>query len=210
MPVKEAPIDSLRSYLPDAAYEHVLQYLHHYKIHLKITRERSTVLGDYRHAVHDKNHRISINGNLNKFSFLVTLIHEIAHLVTFEEYGNRVQAHGNEWKKNFSMLLAYFLQHDIFPDDIKKVLMQSLQNPAASSCADDDLIRVLKKYDQQKQNSYLVEQIPAGHCFRIKGGRVFRKLEKVRKRYKCEEVPSKRIYLFSPVYEVELMSEKEQ
>src|SRR5689334_6529072 len=131
MPAKEAPLDNLRSYLPDGAFEHVLEYIQRYKIHLKITRDRTSVLGDYRHAHHDKNHRISINGNLNSYSFLVTLIHEIAHLVTFEEYGNRVLSHGNEWKKNNAMLLAYFLQHDIFPPDVKKVLQQSIHNPAA-------------------------------------------------------------------------------
>lgn len=203
MPVKEAPLDSLRSYLPDAAFEHVSEYLHHYKIHLKITKERISVLGDYRHAVHQKNHRISVNGNLNKYSFLITLLHEIAHLVTFEEFGNRVQSHGGEWKKNYSMLLAYFLQHDIFPADVKSVLMQSLKNPAASSCADDDLIRVLKNHDEKKSNHHLVEELPPGSLFRIKGGRVFLKQEKIRKRYKCIEVTTKKVYLFSPVYEVE-------
>ncbi len=205
MPAKEAPLDSLRHYLPDAAFDHVMEYLHRYHIHLKITRERASVLGDYRHAHLGKNHRISINGNLNKFSFLITLLHEIAHLVTFEEFGNRVQAHGQEWKKNYSMLLAYFLQHDIFPADIKSVLLQSLKNPAASSCADDDLIRVLKNYDAKKNNHLLVEELPDGATFIIKGGRVFRKLEKVRKRYKCIELATKKVYLFSPVYEVELM-----
>lgn len=203
MPVKESPLDALKNYLPEGSFEHVCVYLQQYKIHLKITRERRSVLGDYRHALHHKNHRISVNGNLNPYSFLITLLHEIAHLTTFEQYGNRVQAHGSEWKKNYSLLLAYFMEHRIFPGDIQQVLLQSFKNPAASSCADDDLIRVLKRYDAAKDNHCLVEEIAEGAAFRIPGGRVFIRQEKVRKRYKCTELGTKKIYLFSPVYEVE-------
>ena len=84
MPKKEAPIDHLQNFLPPNTYEPVLEYLQHYKVHLTVTRERKTILGDYRHQTHHANHRISVNGNLNPFSFLVTLLHELAHLLTFE------------------------------------------------------------------------------------------------------------------------------
>src|SRR6478672_9215366 len=104
MSKQEAPIEYLKRYIPGPAAERVLQYLHQYKVHLTITRERKSVLGDYRHATGYNNHRISINGNLNQYSFLITLIHELAHLVTFEKYGNRVYAHGNEWKQLYATL----------------------------------------------------------------------------------------------------------
>ncbi|MCW3106689.1 MAG: hypothetical protein JWQ09_1195, partial [Segetibacter sp.] len=42
--------------------------------------------------------------------------------------------------------------------------------------------------------------------FKMKDGRVFKKGEKLRKRYRCEEVGTKKVYLFSPVFEVQLMS----
>ena len=93
---QEAPLEYLQRYLPAGAGELVMQYLHHYKVHLTITRERKTLYGDYRHATRDRNHRISVNGNLNKFSFLITLVHELAHLLTFQQYGNRVASHGKE------------------------------------------------------------------------------------------------------------------
>jgi len=129
----------------------VEHYLHQYKVHLTITRSRATVLGDYRHAIHGKNHRISVNGNLNPYAFLITLLHELAHLLTFQFHGNRVAAHGREWKKQFSELLKTFIQAEIFPDIIKDSLLKSLHNPAASSCADDDLLRVLRHYDEKKR-----------------------------------------------------------
>src|SRR6476620_1179794 len=116
---KEAHISTLQDYLPPGTYDAVLGYLHHYHVHLTVARERKSILGDYRHRVNGKNHRISVNGNLNKYSFLITLLHELAHLLTFEKFGNRVAAHGREWKVIFGQLLARFIEHKVFPEDIR-------------------------------------------------------------------------------------------
>lgn len=205
MPKQEAPLLQLQSYLPAGSFEEVLYYLQHYKVHLTISRRRESVLGDYRHAMADKAHRISVNGNLNKYAFLITLLHELAHLFTYEQFGHRVQAHGREWKNEFGKILARFLLKKIFPADIEKALINSLQNPAASSCGDEKLLRVLHRYDEKKEGVHLVEQIPQGALFIIKGGRIFKKGEKIRKRYKCTEVKTGKLYLFSAMYEVNVL-----
>ena len=202
MSKKEAPFSQLQNYLPPHTYEAVVGYLHFYKVHLTVTRERKSLLGDYRHRTPAKAHRISVNGNLNKYAFLITLLHELAHLLTFEKWGHKVAAHGREWKSVFGQLLAQFIEHNVFPDDIKKVLLQSLHNPAASSCADAALLRILKNYDERKSDVHFVEDIPEGSLFKTHDGRIFQKGEKIRKRFRCEEVATKKIYLFSPVYEV--------
>lgn len=202
MPKQEAPLHQLKQYLPEGSFDEVSNYLLQYKVQLTITRERKTVLGDYRNSIAGKNHRISVNGNLNPFAFLITLLHELAHLFTYERFGHRVQAHGAEWKSEFSKLLARFLLKKIFPEDIQKTLLKTLQNPAASSCADTALLRVLHQYDEKREGVTLVESLPAGAVFGIKGGRTFRKEDKVRKRFKCVELATGRVYLFSPVYEV--------
>jgi SprT protein len=202
MPKQEVPLQQLHDYLPENSYEDVLHYLHHYKVHLTVTRQRQSILGDYRHAHDGKAHRISINGNLNKFSFLVTLLHELAHLFTYERYGHRVQAHGQQWKQEFGKILTQFLAKKVFPADIETALLKSINNPAASSCGDEPLLRVLRNYDIKKTGAYLVEQLPDGSEFMIKGGRSFRKGEKIRKRYKCIEIATGKWYLFSGVYEV--------
>ncbi|HEU4554141.1 MAG TPA: SprT-like domain-containing protein [Chitinophaga sp.] len=201
---QEAPLHALTAYLPEGTFEPVIAYLTGYKVHLTITRERKSLLGDYRHPDSRGGHRISVNGNLNKYAFLITLLHELAHLVTFMHYGNRVASHGKEWKQAFSGILQQFVGKDFLPHDIEAALRQSMHNPGASSCADDNLMRVLKNYDKRKENHYFVEQVPLHQLFRTKDGRVFRRGEKIRKRYRCEEVSTRRIYLFSPVYEVEL------
>ncbi|MCW3463569.1 SprT-like domain-containing protein [Chitinophaga nivalis] len=204
---KEAPLNALASYLPEGTFGQVMEYVSTYKVHLTITKERQSILGDYRHPDgQGKGHRISINGSLNKYSFLLTLLHEIAHLTTFNKYANRVAAHGKEWKQEFSFILRGFVGKNLLPPDVELAVRQSMLNPAASSCADEDLMRVLKNYDRKKENHVLVEQVPLNGQFKIKDGRIFRKGEKVRKRYRCEEVASHRLYLFSPVYEVELIS----
>ena len=104
----------------------------------------------------------------------------------------------------YGQLLKQFLEHKIFPGPIEKELLVSLQNPAASSCAEDGLLRVLRSYDQRATGHHLVEELPPGAVFRTKDGRVFQKGEKLRKRFKCTEIKTGKLYLFSPVYEVEM------
>lgn len=199
---KEVPVDHLQYFLPDGTGPAVTAWLHQYKVHLTVARERKSILGDYRHKTHHHNHRISVNGNLNKYAFLITLLHELAHLLTFEQYGNRVSAHGKEWKKLFGQMLKEFVEKKVFPTDIEEELRISLHNPAASSCAEEGLIRVLRRYDPINSDHRLVEEIPLQGLFSIQGDRVFRKMEKLRKRIKCLEIKTGRIYLFSPVFEV--------
>jgi SprT protein len=203
---QEAPLHALAAYLPDGTFEQVMAYIVEYKVHLTLTRERQSILGDYRHPDRKGGHRISVNGTLNKYAFLITLLHEIAHLITFIHFGNRVASHGKEWKGEFSKILKQFVGKGFLPADVEEAVRQSIQNPAASSCADDNLMRTLKRYDKRKENHFFVEQIPLHQLFRTKDGRIFKKGEKIRKRYRCEEVATSRIYLFSPIYEVELAS----
>lgn len=208
MAANEHPLQALAAFLPDGTFEKVADYLHKHKVHLTLTRERKSVLGDYRNAIPGKNHRITVNQNLNKYSFLITLLHELAHLLTFEQYGHRVMSHGKEWKAIYSSLLATFVQHNVFPADITHALRHSISNPAASSCAEEGLMRVLRKYDPKKENVHLLEELPANALFATTDGRVFKKGERLRKRYRCQEVKTGLVYLFSPVYEVRIVEGK--
>ena len=202
---QEAPLQYLQKFIPEMASALALQYLQQYKVHLTITRERKTILGDYRHATSYKTHRISVNGNLNKYSFLITLIHELAHLVTFIQFGTKVQSHGREWKNLYAVLLKSFIELAIFPPDILLALQQSMHNLPASSCADEALMRILKRYDKQQNGLVMVEQIQDGKLFEIDKGKIFKKGKKLRKRYQCIEVNTGKVYLFSPVYEVKVV-----
>src|SRR6476661_6005761 len=198
MPKKEAPISSLQKFLPPNTYDAVLHYLNFYRVHLTVARERRSILGDYRHRTPHQTHRISENGNLNAYAFLITLLHELAHLLTFEKWGNKVQSHGKEWKQIFGQLLAQFVQHKIFPPDIEAALLKSISNPAASSCADMNLLKTLRRYDAKQTSGTLIEELPLQTLFKTRDGKVFQKVAKARKRFKCVEVATGKLYLFSP------------
>lgn len=202
MPKEEVHIDHLQRYLPDGSYALVREYLDRYHVQLTISRERQTLLGNYKKPAGQNRHLISVNGNLNPFSFLITLIHELAHLLAFELHGNRIEPHGKEWQTLYAKLLSVFMEGKIFPADILSVLQHSLRRPAASTCAETHLTRVLAKYDTHTDGLFFVEELTEGQYFSIKGGRVFQRGEKRRTRFFCTEITTKRIFLFSGVYRV--------
>jgi hypothetical protein len=202
----EHPMHSLAAYLPDGSFEDAVNYIHHYKVHLTVSRKRQSILGDYRHAAIGKNHRISINGNLNKYEFLITLLHEIAHLLTFEQFTNRVDAHGKEWKLIYGKLLLAFLQKNIFPADITAALYQTVNNPAATANGETELLKVLRNYNTIKKEGFtIIEQLPAGSYFETEKGRVFKKGLKRRKRFECLEMSTGKLYSFSAIAEVKIV-----
>lgn len=206
MAFEEHPMQALAAFLPEGSFDAVVAFLHHYKVHLTVTKKRKTVLGDYRHAFRGQNHRITVNSNLNQYEFLVTLLHELAHLLTFEQYGNRAEAHGKEWKSQYGMLLRQFLDKKIFPADIERALHQSVINPAATANGEVALMMVLRKYDtQRKEGYYHIAELPVGSLFQTDDKKTFQKGEKRRSRYTCTEIKTGLKYSFSPVYEVRLL-----
>src|SRR5665647_100926 len=204
---KESPLHQLNPYLPEGSFDGVVAYIVEHKVHLTITRERQTILGNYRHRHLDKNHRITVNGNLNKYSFLITLLHELGHLLAYEKYGNEIPAHGAQWKNEYGKILAGFVSKKIFPEDIEAELLLTLKNPAASSCAEAPLLRILRKYDPDKPGVFLLEELPEKSFFKVKNGRIFSKGNRIRKRFLCQDMTTKKLFLFSPVAEVELVKE---
>jgi len=203
----EHPLHALANYLPDGAFEPVVQLIHQYKVHLTVTRERKSVLGDYRHPFLGSNHKITVNGNLNKYEFLITLLHELAHLLCFEQYRNRVEAHGKEWKNIYGSLLKAFIDLDLFPEDIKKSLKKTLLNPAATANGETALLLVLRRYNPvQKAGVVVLAHLADGTLFKEIKGRTFRKIKLRRKRIECIELATGNIYLFSALSEVEILN----
>lgn len=196
----------LSDYLPEDAVEEAFNWIVEKDVHLKISKQRKTKLGDYRAPVRHSNHRISINHNLNKYSFLITFVHEFAHLLVWEKHKNRVEPHGKEWKEKYRDLMIVFLNKKIFPEDIEKVLTKSIENSKAASTSDLKLSRILKKYDAQ--NDFLtLEDLEENVVFFIEGGRRFKKGQKQRTRYKCQDIDNKKIYLvhaLTAVYELDI------
>ncbi len=191
----------IKDFVPESAVEKAVQWIIDYKIKLTVTNRRQSIYGDYRSPNRTTGHRISVNGDLNKYAFLITFIHEVAHLIVWEHHKNRVRSHGQEWKNVYSRLISEFITSGIFPEDISAALKQHIHNPAASSCVDNRLTKVLSRYYEKP--ALHVEDLTIGELFKINSGRVFRLENKIRKRYRCVEVKTNAVYLFSAVAEVE-------
>lgn len=204
----EHPLDALKQFLPNGSFDPVVQLIHQYKVHLTVTKARKSVLGDYRHPFLGANHKISVNGNLNQFEFLITLLHELAHLLCYEAYKNRVEAHGQEWKAIYGNLLSQFIQLDIFPEDIQKCLLKTIKNPAATANGETQLLLVLRKYNPlQKEGVQFIANIAEGTLFEAMKGKVFRRGKKRRIRIECVEVSTGHVYSFSALTEVKVIQE---
>lgn len=150
----------LSRFLPSETSNYVATMLFDKVVHFTVSKKRNTKLGDYRPPFRGSPHRISVNGDLNKYSFLVTTLHELAHLITFEKYGHRVKPHGTQWKLEFRHVCAPVLSMGILPEDVTMALHNYLKNAKASSCTDDRLYRVLRRYD--KMVGVTLEQLATG------------------------------------------------
>jgi hypothetical protein len=192
----------LKKYLPERAVASCLQLIKETGVHLKIVNERVTRHGDYR-QMPDGRHQITVNATLNQYRFLITLIHEIAHLVAFEKYGRRIKPHGHEWKHTFQRLMLPFIRPEVFPSKLLPLLAKHFKNPKASSSTDAKLSVALKCYDEQHSDKSYVFELPLGSVFRLYNGKIYKKGNRRIKRYECVELNSGKIYLFQPNAEVE-------
>ncbi|MBW8049715.1 MAG: SprT family zinc-dependent metalloprotease [Cytophagales bacterium] len=182
-----------RNLFPENAVRYCFDLWKKYHFEFIVTKSRITKLGDCRLNLPGKSdlkYTITVNEDLNQYSFLITYLHEIAHLVTgleFDEtacrtYGRRrVAPHGKEWKKNLKKLIEPLLLNDIssgpsrngtgsesglsiagniFPDDLLYPLIKFSQNPKASSYTDFELIKALHKYDEKPASQQSVSNSP--------------------------------------------------
>ena len=192
----------LKKYLPERAVLPCFELIQQTQVHLKIVNERVTRHGDYR-RMSDGRHQITVNATLNKYRFLITLIHEIAHLVAFEKYGRRIKPHGLEWKHTFQHLMLPFLRPDIYPEKILTYLATYLKNPIASTDSDVNLSLALRNGIAQKGKTFIFE-VPNGYTFQYKNI-LYKRGVKRRTRFECLNLTNKKVYLFNQNAEVLLI-----
>ncbi len=178
--------------------EPVIVLLDKYPCQLKIAKRRATKHGDFR-RYKDGRVQISVNDDPNPYRFLITLLHELAHRVTFEECG-RVKPHGREWKKNFQSLMLPFLRPAVFPEEVLGRLAHHMKKPHASTDGDIELSLALRNHDPERSGS-MVYELPDQSLFQYRN-RIFVKGEKRRTRFECIEVATHRKYIFHPHAEV--------
>ncbi|WP_437438456.1 SprT-like domain-containing protein [Polaribacter filamentus] len=167
---------------------------------LFIVNQRATKHGDFRKLPSGR-FQITVNNNLNKYQFLLTLIHEIAHHVTHQKFG-RVQPHGQEWKTVFQHLMLPFIHPEIYPKEILPYLATYLKNPKASTDADVNLSLALKGFSADSGKHFIFD-IPFGNLFEFKNA-IYKRGNKRRTRYECLNMHTKKVYLFNQNAEVKI------
>ena len=195
-----------QKYIPAAALTSCLELTESLQVRIKIVKLRVSRHGDYKRLANGQ-HIITLNATANQYRFLITFVHEIAHLRAFEQYGRTIRPHGKEWKQVFKYLMLPFLRPDVFPSDLLPLLASHFKNPKASSSTDADLALALRRYDPPKDTIPVLE-IPQGSIFEMYNGKKFKKGGTRVKRIECMELSTGRLYLFQPNAEVLLIKNK--
>ena len=181
--------------IPEASLEYVKSLILSENITIKLKKSRKTKHGDFSVK---KNGlcMITINDDLNQYRFLITLIHEISHYKAYKNYGPYIKPHGVEWKNIFKNLLLPIINPEIIPNDILRPLAIYAKNPKASSDTDLNLSLALNRYNINQYD--YVFGLSNGSVFKASNDRVYVMIKKLRKRYECMDIITKKLYLFSP------------
>ena len=191
-------IHKLSKYIPENSIFLVQEILEEHHIEIKIVNNRTSKHGDFKRLLNGS-FQITINNSLNEYQFLLTLIHEIAHFVTYKQ-NKRAKPHGIEWKRNFQHLMLPFIQPSIYPQELLPLLANYFKNPKASTGADVKLTYALKQFDENTGKSFIFD-LNEGNLFNFKG-KTYKKGATGRTRIECVEMHSKRTYLFNQNAEV--------
>jgi hypothetical protein len=188
------------SFIPPKAIPFVQFLIDAHFFDLLIVNQRQTKHGDFRKLPNGK-YQITVNNNLNKHQFLLTLVHEIAHHVTHQKFG-RVQPHGQEWKKVFQHLMLPFLRLEIYPKEMIGHLANYLKNPKASTDSDVRLSLALRGNIAEEGKNFIFS-LPFGTLFIFKNA-IYKRGNMRRTRIECLEMKTKKVYLFNQNVEVKL------
>jgi len=194
-------IQSLEKYLPQNTLPYLRKWFSEYYIHIKVTRNRNSKLGDYR-KLRDNTHEITINSTLAPPLFFFVLTHELAHLIAFEKYGRRISAHGNEWKHTFREMLLESIE--VYEEDLRSIIVKFSQSPKANFMSSPDLVRYFHIENHDDEDLY-VEELQKGEHFLYRNEKyVLEGL--IKKNYLCMNLVTGRKYSFKPLARVKKCS----
>lgn len=185
---------ALNPYLPEGTSTTIASWIVDHGIQFVVAKPRQSKLGDFRPGSRHAPSRISVNGDLNPFAFLITTVHEFAHLECHNKHGRRVSPHGKEWKQLYSSMLVPFMKKEVFPEIIHKALEYHITAPSASSCSCAVLNKALAKYDNADVT--FLSDLTVGSSFLFRD-EYYKAIERRRTRYLCERLTDGKKYLIS-------------
>ncbi|MFY0643937.1 MAG: SprT-like domain-containing protein [Bacteroidia bacterium] len=172
--------------------EVITEYLNKHECELILCKPRRSKLGDF--SVRGKQKRIKINRNLNQFRFMLTLIHEIAHLKTHYELGWKCKPHGEEWKDNYRLLLEIWKIGDLFSHSVELINLFNYEvaKPSACSGIHKEKEAVLGQFDSNNTGVQL-GNVAEGQEFIFKEV-LYRKIKNRRTRTLCIRLSNQKMY----------------
>jgi SprT protein len=176
--------NSIIVYIEDLIVLHKIQFI--------LSKPRKTKLGDYRAIPNENLFIITVNDNLNPVQFLITVLHELAHHVTWIKYKRFVKPHGKEWKQEYQRVFMPILTNEHIDEPLKIMLASHLKNPKASSYSDTHLNKFLNS--NFNQSITRVADTPMDKPF-VLGKRTFVKEKKLRTRFLCTDLGNNKKYL---------------
>lgn len=185
---------ALSPYLPEGTSGIIAEWIVEHGVKFVVAKPRATKLGDFRAGNKRMASRISVNGDLNPYAFLITTVHEFAHLECHLEHGWGVKPHGAEWKRVYTSMLLPFMEMSVFPSEIHEALTHHIASPSASSCSCPVLHKALSLFDDG-QTTFLAE-MTQGSIFAFRE-EAYSVLEKKRTRYLCKRLSDGKKYLIS-------------
>ena len=183
----------LEGHVPGASVAYCYHLWERYQFDFVASKPRRTRLGDFC-ARPGHRERITVNINLNPYNFLITYLHEVAHLEVYRRYKRRQPPHGKAWKSHFHELLVPVMNEHNFPDAVLAPLLRYAQNPTASTATYLPLMQALKNIDAPQTDLVMVSQLPEGQLFRL-NQKVFVRGTLRRTRVVCVEKASQKKYL---------------
>lgn len=194
-------IQSLEKYLPQNTLLYLRKWFSDYYIHIKVTKNRNSKLGDYR-KLRDNSHEITINSTLAPQLFFFVLTHELAHLIAFEKYGRRISPHGNEWKLTFREMLLESL--NVYEEDLKPIIIKFSHSPKANFMASPDLVKYFH-IETHDDNLQYIEELSKGDQF-VYRNQTYLLEGLIKKNYLCMNLATGRKYSFKPLARVKKCS----
>ena len=178
----------------------IATYLEEHHCNLIICKPRITKLGDFR--IKGKNLSIKVNNNLNKYRFIITLVHEIAHLKTYIEFGLKPKPHGSQWKQNYKQLLLIWKIEELFDAtaELRQIINNELNHPKACSGIHIESERSLRSFDQGLRGTVL-DEISEGERFSFRNV-PYQKLKNRRTRALCLNLINSKKYTIHKAAEV--------
>ncbi len=176
--------DSIIVYIQDLIVLHKIQFI--------LSKPRKTKFGDYRAIPNENLFIITVNDNLNPVQFLITVLHELAHHITWVKHNRFVKPHGKEWKQEYQRVFIPILTNKYIDEPLKRMLANHLKNPKASSFSDVHLNEFLKS--NFNESITRVSDTPMNTPF-VLGKRTFVKDKKLRTRFLCTDLGNNKKYL---------------